>query len=158
TISEFIRAIPEVGQMAIYSASTGRDLPDVRSTARATVLATVVGSALVAALNFWAVPFFFGRQFAPASMAFLALAPGLMGLAVSYTISPLLVLRGRMRDTSAAAALSLTLMLALDTVAIPAWGILGAAGASSVAYILLAVLQWRAIRRVQPLSLLDILP
>jgi O-antigen/teichoic acid export membrane protein len=158
TVSELIRAIPEVGQMTIYSASTGRDLPDVGPTARATVLATVVGSALVAALNFWAVPFFFGRQFAQASLAFLALVPGLAGLAVSYTIAPLLVLRGRMRDTSAAAALSLALMLALDAVAIPAWGILGAAGASSAAYILLAALQWRAIRRVQPLSLLEILP
>jgi O-antigen/teichoic acid export membrane protein len=81
-----------------------------------------------------------------------------LGLAVSYVISPLLVLRGRMLDTSAAAVLSLGLMLALDVVVIPAWGIVGAAGASSVAYTFLAASQWLAASRIQPMSCRALVP
>ena len=158
TVSELIRAIPELGQMSVYSGSSDGEIPDVGQTARITILATVVASCIMATANFWAVPLLFGPAFARASVAFLALVPGLLGLAVSYMISPLLVLRGRMLDTSAAAVLSLALMLVLDVVAIPVWGIVGAAGASSVAYVFLAALQWHAAGRIQPISCRALVP
>jgi O-antigen/teichoic acid export membrane protein len=158
TVSELIRAIPEFGQLSVYSGSADGKIPNVGQTARITVLATVVASCLMAVVNFWAVPLLFGPAFARASVAFLAFLPGLLGLAVSYMVSPLLVLRGRMLDTSAAAVLSLGLMLVLDVVTIPAWGIVGAAGASSVAYVSLAALQWHAASRIQPVSCWALVP
>ena len=145
--------------MAIYarSAADGQ-LPVVGSMTRIILVATGASSVLMAALNYWLVPLVFGVAFAPASLAFVALVPGLAGLAVSYTVAPLLVLRGRIRATSAAAIASLMLMIALDLVAIPRWGILGAAGASSAAYCLLAILQVRTIQRDGPLSVRELLP
>ena len=145
--------------MAIY-ARTAADghLPVVGSMARMILVATGAGSVLVAGLNFWLVPLVFGVAFAPASLAFVALVPGLAGLAVSYTVSPLLVLRGRIRATSASAVASLMLMIALDLVMIPRWGILGAAAASSAAYCALAILQVRVIQRDGPLLLRQLLP
>ena len=159
TLSEALRAIPEAGQMAIY-ARTAADghLPVVGSMTRMILVATGAGSVLVAGLNFWLVPLVFGVAFAPASLAFVALVPGLAGLAVSYTVSPLLVLRGRIRATSASAVASLMLMIALDLVMIPRWGILGAAAASSAAYCALAILQVRVIQRDGPLLLRQLLP
>ena len=50
------------------------------------------------------------------------------------------------------------LMIALDLIVIPKWGILGAAGASSAAYCLLALLQVRTVQRDRPLSVTELLP
>jgi antigen flippase len=159
TLSEVLRAIPEAGQMAIYARAAGdAQLPAVGSFTRMIVVATGAGSVLVAGLNYLLVPVVFGAAFAPASLAFVALVPGLAGLAVSYTVSPLLVLRGRIRATSAAAVAALVVMIALDLIVIPRWGIVGAAGASSIAYCLLATLQVRAIRRDVSLSVRELLP
>ena len=159
TLSEVLRAIPEAGQMAIYArTATDGQLPVIGSMTRIILIGTIASSLVVAGLNYWLVPMVFGAAFAPASLAFVALVPGLAGLAVSYTVSPLLVLRGRIRATSGAAIASLVLMIALDLVVIPRWGILGAAGASSAAYCFLAILQVRTVQRDGPFSVTELLP
>jgi O-antigen/teichoic acid export membrane protein len=159
TLSEILRVLPEAGQMAIYSHRTAEgQLAAVVPVARTVLLSTTMVSVATAAVGYWLIPVVFGAPFAGASAALVALVPGLAGLAVSYAVSPVLVLRGRIRANSVMASLSLALMIGLDWLVIPRWGLVGAAGVSSLAYGTLALLQVLLVKREETFLLRDLVP
>jgi O-antigen/teichoic acid export membrane protein len=159
TLSEILRVFPEAGQMRVFSLPTAAgQQPAVVPVARAALLLTAVSGVSLAALSVWLVPLVFGVAFSGASAAFAVLVPGIVALAVSYSISPVLVLRGRIRANSVAASASLVVMILLDLQVIPRWGLVGAGCVSSAAYGLLALLQLRLVRREQPFRLRDLVP
>jgi O-antigen/teichoic acid export membrane protein len=159
TLSEILRVFPEAGQMRVFSLpSAAGQQPQVAAIARPVLLVTAIGGVSLAALSVWLVPLVFGAAFSGAAPAFAALVPGIVALAVSYTVSPVLVLRGRIRANSVAASASLVVMIALDLVVIPRWGLLGAGCVSSVAYAVLALLQLHLTRREQPFHWRELVP
>jgi O-antigen/teichoic acid export membrane protein len=159
SLSEILRGLPEIGQMIVLARSSSSDLvKTVQETTRLAVLATLLagGGACVAA--YWVVPLVFGSEFSGAVVPFVALVPGVVSLAVSYCVSPILVLQGRMRVLAAGSLLSLVSMVALDLAVIPRAGLAGAALVSTLAYTILALVQLLSIQRVQPLTLDQLRP
>lgn len=121
-----------------------------RLTARVSginLLMSVLGLAAVAVSAPLIVPVVYGQAYAGAIAPLWALIPGVSALAASNGISPYLVRLGRPLLLSGCAAAALGCNIVLNLFFIPLWGITGAALASSVAYILLAALHVRWLKR-----------
>jgi O-antigen/teichoic acid export membrane protein len=159
SLSEMLRGLPELGQMIVWSRSSSADLlAVVKETTRLVVLGTLIAGVLAAVVAYWAIPVLFGAEFAGAVLPFVALVPGVIGLAVSYGVSPVLLLRGQMGVSAGAAVVSLLAMVALDLFVIPRFGLLGAALVSSLAYWVGATVQVWWIRKLAPLAPGQLLP
>jgi O-antigen/teichoic acid export membrane protein len=145
--------------MIVLARSSTLDIPKVvRETTRLAVLGTTIAGSVAALLAWWAIPLVFGREFEGAIAPFALLVPGVVSLAVSYCISPILILEGRMRVAAGASFVSLLVMVALDLLLIPDLGLVGAALASTVAYSVLTLIQWLWIRKRQPLRFRELVP
>ncbi len=142
TLSELLRGLPETAQAVVVSRFRQDDFIAAATTAaRLAAAATlVVGLGLVSTAR-WVVPFLFGWRYAPAADAFLWLVPGVVGLAFSYSLSPILLRAGEVSVNAIAAVCATVVMVSLDLVLIPKFGIAGAAVSSSVAYVTLASIQ-----------------
>lgn len=159
TLSEMLRAIPELAQMTVFSRSSrGDGAQAAQHVCGAAAALTAAIGLLAAGASFWLVGMVFGAAFQPAALAFTTLVPGMVGLAISYTLSPVLVLRGQVGVCARAALLSLALMIALDALMIPRFGLVGAGVASSAAYLSLALVQWNALREQGGFPLRSLLP
>lgn len=82
---------------------------------------------------------FFGRQFLPAAPALLAILPGILAMSVQQVLGADLSGRGRPMLVTLAAALGFAANVALNLLWIPRYGIVGASLASSVSYVLVAL-------------------
>lgn len=154
SLSEILRGLPEVGQMIVLARSSSSDLVKVvQETTRLAVLATLLAGGAACLLAYWAIPLVFGKEFAGAVVPFVALVPGVVSLAISYCVSPILILQGRMRVLAQSSLLSLISMVALDLLVIPRFGLLGAAFVSTLAYSTLTLVQLRWIQKVSPFRL-----
>ena len=157
-LSEILRGIPETAQIVVLSRS-GRNLrSESESVCRIALAATVVFGVLLAISSHWLVPLVFGSSYEGASGAFWLLFPGVLGLAVSYSLSPRLALSGDVGVSVRAALVALVVMVVIDIRAVPAWGLPGAAFASSVAYWVLAGLQLRRLSVMGELRLRNLVP
>ena len=103
-------------------------------TLRLGLAVATVGGVVVAVVSVRLVPLVFGREFAGATAAILALLPGILALVVWKTLVNDLAGRGFPTVKSVSAGLALVVTLAADLVLIPSFGIAGAAAASSAAY------------------------
>ena len=120
-----------------------------RVTLRTTRLCLVVAGALsvLVAATMWVVlPIVYGRDFAGAYLPLVALLPGVCALSVVRPMWNLLLREGRPRRITVAAFAAFALNAALNLALLPAIGLVGASLASSVSYILLALLlaKWTA--------------
>jgi O-antigen/teichoic acid export membrane protein len=159
TLSEMLRALPEAGQIKVFSMrqAVGEPPPGL-AVARRVLLATALVGGVAGGLSYWVIPAVFGHGFAAASPVFVLLVPGVAALAVSYCLAPSLILAGRLRANSVVAAIGLVAMVLTDLLTIPRWGLLGAAGTSSAAYLLVAWLQVCLVRQTEPFRLTDLVP
>jgi O-antigen/teichoic acid export membrane protein len=157
-LSEILRGIPETAQIVVLSRSGGNVGSESESVCRITLAATVVFGVFLAISSHWMVPLVFGSSYEGASGAFLLLFPGVLGLAVSYSVSPMLALSGDVGVSVRAALVALVVMVVIDIRAVPAWGLPGAAFASSVAYWVLAGLQLRWLSAMGVLRLRNLVP
>jgi O-antigen/teichoic acid export membrane protein len=104
------------------------------------------------------IGFVYGPAFLPSYLPFLVLLPGVVFAGVLNVFEAEMVGTGQPLKLSAFAGLTLVLNIVLNLIAIPRWGILGAAATSGVTYSLLAVLlvlDYRA--RNRGVSLRDLL-
>lgn len=122
---------------AATTAEANRETPVI---CRQTVLITLVGAAVLAALGRPLIIMLFGEQFAPAFTPFLLLLPGTVFFAIPKVINSDLLGRGHPFISTFSAGISLVATILLDLLLIPRWGINGAAVASSAAYALYAVI------------------
>jgi O-antigen/teichoic acid export membrane protein len=120
--------------------------------ARATLLVSVPGAAVMALAAPTLVSLLFGSHYAPSVPAVRWLMPGVVLLGLQSVISNYIASRGRPRAVLVAWLLAASLGIGLDLVAIPAFGISGAAAVSSVSYLAVVVLHLRALRDVRPES------
>lgn len=89
---------------------------------------------ILAPLSRWVVVLFFGQEFSPAASCLRFLLPGILALSVWKVLSNDLIGRGHPLKYSFTSLLALVIMIFLDILLIPRFGINGAAIASSISY------------------------
>jgi O-antigen/teichoic acid export membrane protein len=100
---------------------------------------------------------FFGSSFLPAVYPFFFLLPGFIAFAIWKVLAGDLVAQGHPLIYSSTSAMAFAAMVLLDLWLIPAWGIAGAAVASSAAYLLASMLIIMMYRKVTGTRLADLL-
>jgi len=140
--AELLLIVPEAVTTPLMKRLLQQDAGMERLTPLALRLTATVmlGACLsMALIGQWLIVTLFGADYAPAYPALLALLPGLLGLCYASILRLDLLGKNRPGTVSllmgAGAALNLVLNMAL----IPTWGIVGAAAASSIAYLAVTV-------------------
>ncbi|MBK4997774.1 oligosaccharide flippase family protein [Pseudomonas sp. S31] len=100
------------------------------------MLGACLGMALIGE---WLIVTLFGAAYQPAYPALLALLPGLLGLCYASILRLDLLGKNRPGTVSLMMGAGAALNLLLNVLMIPAWGIVGAALASSIAYLVVTV-------------------
>jgi O-antigen/teichoic acid export membrane protein len=105
------------------------------------VTLAVLGIAIVLAVTMdWIVDLVFGPEYAPAADVLRWLLPGIVAYSCVMVLSPDLSARGRPDLNGWAAAVSLAVNVACNLLLIPLYGIIGAALATTIAYVMTAVI------------------
>lgn len=142
TLSEMLRGVAETGQALVLSRATREDLRShAERVARCAALATAGAGLALGGASLFLVPLAFGERYRGATPAFACLVPGVVGLAVSYAVSPLLFLEGRVMVSVAAALAALVALWVVGLWGPGAISLTKVASASSLAYWVLAAIQ-----------------
>ena len=115
---------------------------------RYTVLIVVVMAIGLGTLADRFVPLYYGPEFLVATTPLLLLLPGAVGFAVARPLQAICQASGRMEVLIRAVGAAAALNLALNAVLIPAFGMAGAAVATSIGYGSMFVLMVRAARKL----------
>lgn len=100
----------------------------------------MIGACLgMALIGQWLIVTLFGAEYQPAYPALLALLPGLLGLCYASILRLDLLGKNRPGTVSLMMGAGAALNLVLNLILIPSWGIVGAAMASSIAYLAVTV-------------------
>ncbi len=135
----------------------GHQADEVRQSCFVVFVGTVVAAAALSVAAPPAIRWMYGAAFAGSAEPFQLLLPGVCATAVSAVLGAFLSGAGRLWVTAGAGLAAWSLNVALNLVLIPRYGASGAAVASSVTYILEAVLLaggTARLIRVRPLDLL----
>lgn len=149
TLSEVSRILPlAIGQVLVFGRSSGRVTRASERRARLLALAgtwAVLGGVMVAAP--YLIHVLFGEEFQSAvgPLRLLLVAEGL--LASWFIDNRLLIGSGRFGAASATACLAAAAVIAFDLALVPPFGLIGAAGASVLAYGAAAVVARHLLRR-----------
>lgn len=103
-------------------------------TTRYTLLVTLLLAIGLAALASTFVPLYYGSEFTPSILPILLLLPGTVGFGLARPIMAISMAKGDMKILIAATGASATINLVLNFILIPAFGMEGAAVATSVGY------------------------
>jgi O-antigen/teichoic acid export membrane protein len=142
TLSEMLRGVPETAQALVVSRAVKANLPSYAGeVARVTVLVTVAAGLSLAVAAPVVVPIVFGEVYSGAAVVLACLVPGVVGLAVSYAISPLLFLEGRIAVSAVGALAALAVLWAASLCTPFEVSLPKVALASSLAYWTLAGIQ-----------------
>lgn len=114
-------------------------LSSVSRTVRLTLFSATAVGLCVASAGAVAIPLVYGPSFSDSVAPFLLLIPGTVALAIVKMLSAFFVAKGRPGQMTTATLLSLGVTVTLDVVLIPPFGPIGAAIASTGAYIVGAV-------------------
>lgn len=122
---------------------------DAQQAIRWTAVVCGAGAVVIFALAGPLVDLTFGTAYHGSVRALTWLLPGLVCLGVQSVISSYVASRGRPRAVLVAWLAGAVVGVALDLVAIPKWGIAGAAAVSSLSYAVVVVLHVRALHQVR---------
>ncbi|MFT0866626.1 oligosaccharide flippase family protein [Pseudomonas sp. CAM1A] len=140
--AELLLIVPEAVTTPLMKRLLQQDAGMERITPLALRLTATVmlGACLgMALIGHWLIVTLFGAEYAPAYPALLALLPGLLGLCYASILRLDLLGKNRPGTVSLMMGAGAALNLVLNIVLIPAWGIVGAAAASSIAYLAVTV-------------------
>ncbi|MEU7856529.1 polysaccharide biosynthesis C-terminal domain-containing protein [Nonomuraea sp. NPDC049141] len=121
----------------------------------------LTSSAVVATLagaSPWLIPLVYGAPFAGSVAPLLALAPGAIAFVQVRLLEQYLVRLDRPTTMTVISLLALTANVLLNLVAIPLWGVMGAAFSSSATYVFMAVLTVSRFTRTTGLPVQTLLP
>ncbi|MEV0202168.1 polysaccharide biosynthesis C-terminal domain-containing protein [Nonomuraea sp. NPDC050691] len=139
-----------------------RDVDEAKHvTVRALRLILLVSSAFVVVLvaaSPWMIPLVYGESFAGSVAPLLALAPGTVALMLIRAVEQHLVRLERPLTMTAVSVGVLCANVLLNLVMIPRWGAVGAALASTVTYIAMAVLEISRFARLTGLPVRALVP
>jgi ribosomal protein S18 acetylase RimI-like enzyme len=131
-----------------------------RVTAQTTRQALMIGfpvALLFGLAGVFLIPWAYSDRFRPSVIPFLYLLPGIISMVVTKIISADLNGRGKTQYTTYASVATVFLILVLDIILIPRFGIAGAAIAASIAYITSSIMMVTFFRRETGLPLRQIL-
>lgn len=152
-LAELLWHLPNAIGFVIFpraASSDGREMNAFTpAVARVTLALTLAAAAIMAALGRPLIRFVFSPAFEDAYIPLLALLPGVVALGGAKVLSNDLAGRGYPQYNTITASAAFACTVALDLLLIPRLGILGAAAASSAAYIATAGLTWFWHRRVR---------
>ncbi|QXI40768.1 lipopolysaccharide biosynthesis protein [Pseudomonas xantholysinigenes] len=140
--AELLLIVPEAVTTPLMKRLLQQDAGMERLTPLALRLTATVmlGACLgMALIGQWLIVTLFGAAYAPAYPALLALLPGLLGLCYASILRLDLLGKNRPGTVSLLMGAGAALNLLLNVLLIPAWGIVGAAAASSIAYLAVTV-------------------
>jgi stage V sporulation protein B len=109
-------------------------------SSRQTLLVSLPLAIVFGAAGTFLIPFFYGAAFAPSVAPFLWLLPGILGMGVNKILMANLSGRGKPQYATYTSGITVVVTIILDLTLIPSIGIIGAAIASSIAYLTSAVL------------------
>lgn len=159
TLSEMLRGVAETAQVLVVARASERNLAThALSVTRQAVLVTALGAFMMAACAWFVVPAVFGEAYEEATVAFWFLCPGVMGLVLSYSLSPLLFLEGRVTTNAVAALAGLVSLWAVGILGPGSASLVKFAFASSVAYWVMACVQIVALHREGKVRVRDLVP
>jgi O-antigen/teichoic acid export membrane protein len=142
TLSEMLRGVPETAQALVVSRAVKANLASYAGeVARLTVVVTAAAGLSVAVVAPVVVPIVFGEAYRGAAVVLACLVPGVVGLALSYAISPLLFLEGRIAVSAIGALAALGVLWAASLCTPFEISLPKVALASSLAYWTLAGIQ-----------------
>lgn len=98
-------------------------------------LASGVAAILLGVAGTYLIPWVYGEQFRPAITPFQWLLPGIVGMSISKIISADLSGRGKPHYPTYTSLIVLSITICLDILLIPTFSIVGAAIASTIAYL-----------------------
>ncbi|MCU7239655.1 lipopolysaccharide biosynthesis protein [Pseudomonas peradeniyensis] len=136
--AELLLIVPEAVTTPLMKRLLQQDAGMERLTPLALRLTATVmlGACLsMALIGQWLIVTLFGADYAPAYPALLALLPGLLGLCYASILRLDLLGKNRPGTVSLLMGAGAALNLLLNVLLIPTWGIVGAAAASSIAYL-----------------------
>ncbi|MBI6896050.1 oligosaccharide flippase family protein [Pseudomonas putida] len=136
--AELLLIVPEAVTTPLMKRLLQQDAGMERLTPLALRLTATVmlGACLsMALIGQWLIVTLFGADYAPAYPALLALLPGLLGLCYASILRLDLLGKNRPGTVSLLMGAGAALNLVLNVLLIPTWGIVGAAAASSIAYL-----------------------
>jgi O-antigen/teichoic acid export membrane protein len=117
-------------------------------------LAAAIGLAVIGS---WAIPLVFGAEFAGSVLPMLLLLPGAVALTPAGVVAAFFLARGEPRVNALISFGAFAVTAVGDVALIPAYGIVGAAIASSLSYGATLLLTIAALSRTQSLSVRDLL-
>lgn len=162
SLAELTRLVTDaIAQIALPRQLDADDEAAAVTTLEVTRLTAIVALASVGLMCAMApplIPVVYGSSFRGSVPSLLALAPGLLALGATRPIGAFLLRLDRPMLASAMSVAALFVNIALNLVLVPAYGIVGSAIASSVAYTALAGLQTAWFLRATGASPRDLLP
>jgi O-antigen/teichoic acid export membrane protein len=142
--AELIWYIPNAISSALFPKSSTLDKGTAaRLTAQAcrqTLSASTFLAIIFAVVGPFLIPLIYGADFQDSIPAFFWLLPGILGVSLSKIISANLSGAGKPQYATYTSTITVVLTIVLDIALIPAFGIVGAAVATSIAYLASAVL------------------
>lgn len=121
-------------ESAAHSATPAALEAMIRRVALRVFQLTFAGAIVGAAVAPFAIPWVFGAAYAGAVLPFTILLPGVVAWSYMSVLSNSLAGMGCQRINIQSALLCLSINIAADALAIPPWGVIGAAGASTLAF------------------------
>lgn len=156
-LAEAVWYIPNaIGLVLAPRVAAGVEGEDDDSTAaicRATVLVSVAGALVIAALAPLLVLVLFGSAFLSAVVPLWVLLPGVVAVGLDKPIASYQLGRGRPQISLYVALLATPVTLAAYVLLIPRYGIVGAAAGSTISYIATTAIEVFFLHRVSPLRL-----
>jgi O-antigen/teichoic acid export membrane protein len=156
-LAEAVWYIPNaIGLVLAPRVAAGVEGDDDDSTAaicRATVLVSVAGALVIAALAPLLVLVLFGSAFLSAVVPLWVLLPGVVAVGLDKPIASYQLGRGRPQISLYVALLATPVTVAAYVLLIPRYGIVGAAAGSTLSYIATTAIEVFFLHRVSPLRL-----
>lgn len=158
-LSEILRGVAETAQTLVVGHAVKADLGEfAHAMARRAMVVTAAVGIAMAVVSAIVVPWVFGVAYADAAEAFWYLAPGILGLTLSYSLSPLLFLQGRILVNGAAALVGVAALWLVGLLGPGQPTLVKIASASSVGYWAMACVQLIVLRARGDVRVRDLLP
>lgn len=135
-----------VVQPFLFGQQRNEMLARFKAVARLNFTVLVVLALGMAATAPWIVPLLFGAEFAPSVEPLHLLLPGIVLAGTTKLLAQLVIQGGLQRFNLMATAIAAAVTIILDLLLIPAWGIAGAAVASTTAYAVVLSITLSTIR------------
>lgn len=159
-VAELIWYIPNAISGALFPKSSSMSKEtSARLTAQVSRQSLVIAAVLTivsAVIGPLLIPFVYGVDFLPSVKPFLWLLPGILGITLSKIISANLAGIGKPQYATYTSGMTVIITVVLDVLLIPPYGIVGAAIASTVAYLLSAALTVMWFSRETNIRLVDV--